>query len=156
MAAPKGNQYAVGNNGGQPPKYKSVEEFAAKVEEYFETGLRTKSFIVGKGEAAQLIEVPVPTMTGLALFLGFESRQSLYDYGKKEEFAYFVKKAQTFIEREYEEMLQVGNTTGAIFALKNMGWRDQTEVKNTNINHNSEPLSKDEIDEARKRLNDEL
>ena len=26
-------------------------------------------------------------------------------------------------------MLQIGNTTGAIFALKNMGWKDKSEVE---------------------------
>jgi hypothetical protein len=30
-----------------------------------------------------------------------------------------------FVEKHYEELLQVGNTTGAIFALKNMGWIDR-------------------------------
>lgn len=131
MGAPKGNKYALGNNGGQDPFYESPVLFSEKVDEYFETGVRTKTYVVGKGDQAQEITIPVPTITGLALFLGFNSRQSLYDYGKKDEFAYIVKKAQTFIEREYEEMLQTGNVTGAIFALKNMGWKDQNQTDHT-------------------------
>jgi hypothetical protein len=32
------------------------------------------------------------TITGLALFLGFESRNSLYDYESKEEFSGIIKR----------------------------------------------------------------
>ena len=62
--------------------------------------------------------VPCPTMTGLALFLGFCSRQSMYDYEEKSQFSYTIKRARTFIECEYEKMLHNGQCTGAIFALK--------------------------------------
>lgn len=64
MAAPKGNKYALGNNGGRPPHYKTVEELQSAINDYFE-GAPDK-----------------PTVTGLAYFLGFESRHSIYDYKK--------------------------------------------------------------------------
>ena len=35
------------------------------------------------------------------------------------------------IEREYEEQLQTGNPTGAIFALKNFDWKDKAEIEHT-------------------------
>ena len=41
------------------------------------------------------------TITGLALFLGFNDRQSLYDYQEKPEFTCIVKKARTIVECEY-------------------------------------------------------
>ena len=67
------------------------------------------------------------TITGLAYHLGFESRQSFYDYEKREAFSYTVKRARMFIENEYEKLLRSGNVTGAIFALKNFGWTDKQE-----------------------------
>jgi len=107
---------------GRPPIFSSVQELQAKVDEYFETGMRKKTMYTKDGIP---YEVPVPTITGLALFLGFASRQSLYDLETRPDFSYTIKKARTFIEREYEELLQSGNVTGAIFALKNMGWQDK-------------------------------
>lgn len=68
------------------------------------------------------------TVTGLALHLGFESRQSFYDYEKEGEFSYTIKKARLTIESFYEQNLLTKNATGAIFALKNFGWKDKTET----------------------------
>jgi hypothetical protein len=113
------------NKGGRPPIYKDAEELATKIDEYFKEGVKTKSVIVGKGDNKEVVEMEVPTITGLCLYCGFASRQSFYDYEKEDGFSYIIKKARLFIETHYEELLQVGNTTGAIFALKNMGWIDR-------------------------------
>lgn len=123
--------------GGRPPYYKTSEELQEKINEYFNGGLKKRTIIVGKGENKEAIEVPVPTISGLAYFLGFESRKSFYDYESRDGFLYTIKRARLFIEQEYEEQLQVGNTTGAIFALKNMGWIDKTEIESTNVNINT-------------------
>lgn len=40
-----------------------------------------------------------------------------------------VKRFRQLIEAEYEERMHKNNPAGAIFALKNMGWRDQQDVK---------------------------
>lgn len=69
-----------------------------------------------------------PTWTGLALHLGFESRQSLNNYLDKPEFFYPLKKALTRIEQQYEMGLYGRNPAGAIFALKNFGWKDKQEI----------------------------
>lgn len=108
---------------GRPPFYNTPEEFEAKVIEYF-AHPPMKAIRAGN----EMVEIPVPTVTGLALHLGFESRQSFYDYEVKPGFAYTVKKARTLIERHYEEIMQSGNNAGAIFALKNFGWKDRTET----------------------------
>jgi hypothetical protein len=113
---------------GRPPKYKNREELQKKITEYFEKGMRKKKIVIGPVTNRSVTEIPVPTITGLALFLGFESRQSFYDYEKNEKFSYTIKKSRTFIEREYEELLSTGNVTGAIFALKNMGWKDTQTI----------------------------
>jgi len=95
---------------GRPPIWDDPDAFDKKVDEYFET---EKS----------------PTWTGLAIHLGFESRKSLDDYAKKPEFSYSVKKGLQRIENVYEKAILKGNPAGAIFALKNFGWKDKHEVE---------------------------
>lgn len=72
-----------------------------------------------------------PTVTGLALFLGFASKQSLYDYEKNEKFSYPIKRALTMIECELEKRLENQSVSGIIFALKNMGWTDKVQTEHT-------------------------
>lgn len=118
----KGNIFSIGNNGGQPPKYDNPEDLRDKITEYFE----------GKGpqydEEGTFTHYDCPTVTGLALYLGFCDRQSLYDYNKRAEFSCIIKRAKTCIENHYENSLNGKACTGAIFALKNMGWDDKTEI----------------------------
>ncbi len=104
----EGNKYAIGNHGGRPPVFSSPKEMSKKITAYFN-------------------KFEKHTITGLCLFLGFESRQSFYDYVEKEEFSYIVKRARLVIENGYEERLSENGPTGAIFALKNMGWADKQE-----------------------------
>lgn len=111
----------------RPPEYKTPELLQVKVDEYFESWYRKK--IMYNSEGIEY-KVPAITMTDLAIFLWFESRQSIYDYWERWEFSYIIKRAQLFIEREYEERLSWNSPTWAIFALKNMGWKDKSEVDN--------------------------
>ena len=115
MPAAQGNQYAQGNTGGRPPHYTEPAELHLKCEEYFA--------VCVEGEQR-------PTTAGLALFLGFSDKQSLYDYRKREEFSYPIKRALLKIECSLEQMLHGANVKGAIFGLRNMGWynRPQTSV----------------------------
>jgi hypothetical protein len=96
---------------GRPAIWDSAVDFEKAVDAYFADKER------------------VHTWTGLALHLGFESRQSLEDYKTKEGFSYPIKKALLQIEARYEEELFGRNPTGSIFALKNFGWRDKQEVE---------------------------
>lgn len=113
---------------GRPPLFETVEELQKMIDSYFQEGVTVKKVVIGKAPNNYVLEVEVPTISGLAHYIGFESRQSFYDYELKPEFAYTIKKTRLFIEQHYEEMLQVGNTTGAIFALKNFGWTDKQEI----------------------------
>lgn len=121
-----------GNNtampAGRPPTYETAEALQEAIDDYFENGVTTKTVIIGRAPNNYTIQVEVPTITGLCHYLGFESRQSFYAYEKKEEFSYTIKRSRLFIEQHYEEMLQTGNTTGAIFALKNFDWSDKQEI----------------------------
>ncbi len=121
---------------GKPAAFDSAEELQAEIEKYF-SNPPCKPFVTKEGDTIQL---PFLSITGLCLELGFESRQSFYDYEKKEEFAYTIKKARMLIENEYEFQLQKGNTTGAIFALKNFGWKDKTEIEQ-DVTSGGKPLN---------------
>ena len=103
--------------------YSTAEELQEKIDEYFAGGYRTIKRIVND----RVIELPDITISDLVIFLGFCDRQSFYEYEQKPEFAYTIKRSRSFIEREYESLLRLGNCTGAIFALKNFGWKDKTE-----------------------------
>lgn len=97
---------------GRPRLYESAEELKKKIDEFFATTPKSEL-----------------TVTGLALYLGFESRQSFYDYEKNEQYSYIIKRARLQVEAAYEMRLNSNGCTGAIFALKNMGWKDKTEVE---------------------------
>jgi hypothetical protein len=113
MGAPKGNKNAVGNKGGSPPFYTDPDKLQEACDSYF----------------IQCKEDDVPaTITGLALALGFSTRKSLLDYAEKLEFVNIIKKARLRVESEYENRLSSNAPTGAIFALKNMGWQDRQEL----------------------------
>ena len=111
MAAPKGNKYALGNEGGRPPIYESPEQLKEWVNKYF-------LYCTEEHEKA--------TITGLTLYLGFSSRSSLDNYAdKSEEYLHIIKRAKLCVENSYE----LNGGTIDIFALKNMGWKDTQEIK---------------------------
>jgi hypothetical protein len=87
--------------------------------------------LVNSKTGIPLCKTNPPTITGLALYLGFSSRQSMYDYESKEEYSYTIKRARLRCENWLEENLLSGNIQAAagIFALKNYGWRDQQNIE---------------------------
>lgn len=113
---------------GRPPKYETAEELQAAIDDYFLHGVKLRKVVLGPPNKRYIDEIPVPTITGLVLHLGFADRHSFYDLEKQDKFSHTIKMARTFIENEYEEQLQTGNSTGAIFALKNFGWRDDKGI----------------------------
>jgi hypothetical protein len=107
---------------GRPPLWTSPEGFQAKVDEYIAQQEAT-------GEPL--------TMSGLAFHLGFESRQSMWAYGRKDGFGYVVNRARLAIENQREASLAKGKTipAGNIFILKNMGWSDKVAVTGDEDEH---------------------
>jgi len=110
------------NLGGRPPIYESNEENYKKVSElcesYFET-LDKESF-------------DPPLVTMLALHLGFESKNTLYDYSKKDGFSDSIKRALTKIEAYHEKQTAGGDKcTGNIFVLKNFNWHDTVKTEHS-------------------------
>jgi hypothetical protein len=97
----------------RPRIIKNPEQFDMLAEEYF-------SECVTRNEPVLL--------TGLILALGLNSRAALDEYERRPEFFNSVKRAKLQVEMEYERRIGGANPTGAIFALKNFGWRDQQQI----------------------------
>lgn len=110
------------DKGGRPARFETVEEMQKCIDQYFESLKYTDN------ETGKELTKPA-TITGLALSLGFCSRQSLYDYKDNDKFSYTIKTARLRVEESYEENLFTRNATGAIFGLKNLGWSDKQEIK---------------------------
>lgn len=99
---------------GRPPIFETSEQMEELAEKYFAESKENKEPL---------------TITGLALYLGFSDRQSLYDYEEKPEFTCITKKCRLRVENQYEKNLHGTTPTGSIFALKNMGWKDKHETE---------------------------
>ena len=124
-------------NVGRPPKYKNVEEIEDKIEQYFaicegEPLLDNEGKpVVNKYGYPCWIKPPKPpTVTGLALALGFTTRLSLLNYQDKKEFMNTITRAKTKIE-EYAEsrLFDRDGSNGAQFSLRNnfKGWNGEQE-----------------------------
>ncbi len=73
-------------------------------------------------------EAEPATLAGLAFFLGFNSREEFDHYEKNGKHALLVKRARLRVEASYEKKLHYQSSTGAIFALKSIGWNEKTEA----------------------------
>lgn len=122
--------------GGAPRKWKSVKAMQEAIDAYFkkcegEPLIVDGSVAVDKYGVPIIINVKPPTVTGLALALGFTGRQALLDYQARPEFADTVKRAKSRCE-EYAEarLYDKDGANGAKFSLGcNFGWREATEMK---------------------------
>lgn len=107
---------------GRPRKYTDANLFDKKVNQYFidcDANL-DKS---GNGE--------VYSVTGLALYLGLDSRHRIPELAEKEDFTASIKKALVRIEKQCAESLVKGKGWGPgwMFVLKNnFGWKDVLDV----------------------------
>ena len=128
------------------PLYSTAKELQLKIDEYFDSKVDSFTKIIGKPPNEKEVNVYRPTITGLVLHCGFVNRQSFYDMEKRPELSDTIKRARSRIENIYEQQLFDGNA-GAIFALKNFGWRDRQDI------HTNE---EDETDGAIKADQDEL
>lgn len=99
--------------GGRPLKFKSVEELQQKIDAYFNSTPKDEW-----------------TITGLALALD-TTRELFLEYKDRPEFADSISKAYMMVHNSYELGLRKRGNAGDIFALKNFGWKDKTEVDNT-------------------------
>ena len=108
-------------------KYKTAKALGKKADQYIHACL--------KGN------VPI-TVTGLVVYLGFATRKSLNDYQTMSpEYAFEVKRALLLVERAYEMRLHGKSPAGAMFALKQMGWKDTSDVNHLSPDGSMSPKS---------------
>jgi hypothetical protein len=103
----------MSNKVGRPLKWPTPELLQQEIDRYF-------------------AETPMShwTITGLALALDTD-RHTLINYSEREEYFHTINKAKLMVENAYEIDLREKGHAGNIFALKNFGWKDKTEVDAT-------------------------
>ena len=126
------------NRIGRPPVFTSKEEMQKKIDEYFNE-CEGKPLIDDEGEIIKdkygepVMKGKKPlTITGLALALGFNSRQSLLNYQEKDEFMDTIMRAKAKVEQYAEERLyDKDGANGAKFSLANNfdGWREKQQIE---------------------------
>lgn len=114
----------------RPPKYKTVDALQAAIDAYFED-CQGKPLVDDKGNAVTdkygepvIVGAHPPTVTGLALALGFTNRQSLLNYQGKKQFLDTITRAKSRCE-EYAEsrLFDRDGARGAQFSLEhNFRW----------------------------------
>lgn len=125
--------------GGAPRKWKSVKAMQKAIDAYFEACKGEP--IIGEDGLPMcdkygqpfIINSKPPTVTGLALSLGFTGRQALIDYQGRPEFADTVTRAKSRCEEYAESRLyDKDGANGAKFSLGcNFGWRATEEKVET-------------------------
>ena len=121
---------------GGPPgpagalKIKTREELIDRILDYFN---RISTTIVDEETGVPIMSkwLTPPSFSGLALAIGI-SPQTLRNYQQRDEYSDVVLQARAIIESYYEESLNSRNrATGAIFALKQLGWSDNIDLNLT-------------------------
>lgn len=139
----KGNLFSLGlENSGRPPKYDDPNVMMQKIAEYLDwedQQKRPDSYSkMGKG---------IYTLSGCALYLGFATRQQMYEYEKKTpEFNYIINRFRSFMTHWNEQKLYWGGTfQGSNFWLKNWGgYSDESTVnQNTTVTELKVEVNKD-------------
>lgn len=130
------------NKVGCPPMYKTPEEMQAVIDKYFEDCegeyIRDEEGNIETDKHGHPVKTKARplTITGLALALGFTSRQALLNYEGKEEFVDTIKRAKAKVEQYAEERLfDKDGVNGAKFNLSNnfKGWSEKQQI-DSNVN----------------------
>jgi len=133
------------NKGGRPRKFQDLAVFQAAIDAYFDSCYAEVVVKDKDGHACvdedgtvmrEMQQVEPFTITGLALALDtsretlmeIETQRSGYDDGFVDAIKRAKLRCQQYAERR---MFQARNPAGAIFALKNYGWRDTQDINHT-------------------------
>lgn len=129
--------------GGRPlffnPEDGGVEEMQKRIDAYFDecdgellTDPSGQPILTKWGQQIYIGKKPY-TITGLALAIGFKSRQALLNYQGKEEFHDTILRAKARVEEYAESRLyDKEGSSGAQFNLKNnfKGWKEDSFENN--------------------------
>lgn len=118
-------------------KYGKPEEMEKLIDDYFakfenpEPLRDTEGRIILSKEGSPVYREELPTSAGLAYFLGFSSRCSLWEYEQKPTFARVVKRAKLRLQSFWEPKLATKSASGAQFWLQNIkdDWRDVKQIE---------------------------
>lgn len=128
----KGNLFSQGlSNSGRPPIYNNHELIAQRIADYLDfEDHQTSGAKPGTGKYS---------LEGCALFLGFASVQSMYDYEKRSpEFSYVINRYRLFLTKwNVDKLYWGGSSGGAQFWLKNKAdYKDEViQQQNQTITH---------------------
>lgn len=123
---------------GRPPKFDSPEQMQVLIDKYFEDCKGHILYgddgapVLDKYGNAVIVDAHPPTVTGLALALGFTSRLALLNYQAKASFVNTVTRAKSRVEQYAEERLfDKDGANGAKFSLANNweGWREKQQIE---------------------------
>jgi hypothetical protein len=126
------------NKVGRPLMYKTAEEMQKVIDAYFDECkgrmLTDDEGVVCKDKYGLpiIVDARPLTITGLALALGFNSRQALLNYQEKDEFHDTILRAKAKVEQYAEERLfDKDGANGAKFSLANNfnGWKEKKEIE---------------------------
>ncbi len=127
----------MNNPTGRPRKYKSAAQMQVAIDSYFKKceGVplldKNKNPVLNKAGYPIRIDRRPPTVTGLALALGFNSRQALLNYqARSKSFNDALTRAKSRCEEYTESRLyDKEGSNGAQFSLRNnfKGWSDKPE-----------------------------
>ena len=152
--------------GGRPCKFGDLAELQSAIDAYFDSCYANVIVKDKDGHACidedgnitrEMQQVEPFTITGLALALD-TSREVLMDIetqtsaGYSKEFSDTIKRAKLRCQQFAEShMFTARNPAGAIFALKNYGWRDIQDINHNiggdlNIYIGSNPAGEDQPD----------
>jgi hypothetical protein len=118
---------------GRKLAFKSAEEVADKIQEYFDIckAGREETVVTPRGEVVKVNKQIPRTMSGLALHLGV-TRQTILNYSAKDEFFGVITRAKQCCEDWVEQQLFDGNDRGAkLWLINNADWHDTKEVIST-------------------------
>ena len=146
---------------GRPRKYKSAAEMQEAIDQYFDK-CEGNPLLDDDGKAVLnkwghpiMLDRRPPTVTGLALALGFNSRQALLNYqARSKAFNDTLTRAKSRCE-EYAEarLYDKDGSNGAKFSLANnfKGWSEHPETQQSTVAVEDDPITKSLKEEFEKK-----
>ena len=113
--------------------YQTPEELQEAIDDYFQTCKEGKKreILTKKGEVVEIIqEIPL-NIADLAYHLGFADRQSIQDYGKREDFTFIISRARLYIEGDNVRKGLTGEydaKTNNLNLISNYGYSQKVEI----------------------------
>ena len=102
--------------------FNSIAELEILLAAYFDTVNAKEQDCPTDKPGKKKTDAEPPTMSGLAYHLGFKSVSDFEAVEAKGKYSGLLQRARLRVEAEYEKKLHYQSATGAIYALKSLGW----------------------------------